>query len=76
MVQKNIIIFLKKFFVIGITNRKDYLDEVLLRLGRIEAHVEIIHPHEKSFLRIFEIHTALMSENKIIEQNINLNLHA
>ena len=58
--------------IIGMTNRKDLLDEALLRPGRIEAHIEIPLPDEKGRLRIFEIHTALMRKNKVMEEEISL----
>jgi len=43
--------------VIGMTNRKDLIDEALLRQGRFETHVEIPLPDENGRLNIFKIHT-------------------
>ena len=44
--------------VIGMTNRKDMLDDALLRPGRLEVHVEISLPDKDGRLQIFSIHTA------------------
>lgn len=43
--------------VIGMTNRKDLIDEALLRPGRLEVHIEIGLPNEAGRKQIFEIHT-------------------
>lgn len=55
---------LNNILVIGMTNRKDMIDEALLRPGRMEIHVEISLPDEKGRLDIFKIHT-----KKIIESS-------
>lgn len=48
------------------TNRKDMIDEALLRPGRLEVQVEISLPNEEGRVQIFNIHTARMKEyNKI-----------
>ena len=44
--------------VIGTTNRKDLLDDAVLRPGRLEVHVEVGLPDEKGRSRIFQVHTA------------------
>jgi len=38
---------LNNVLVIGMTNRKDLIDEAILRPGRFEVHVEIALPDEK-----------------------------
>lgn len=38
---------LNNILVIGMTNRKDLIDEAILRPGRFEVHVEISLPDEK-----------------------------
>ena len=43
--------------VIGVTNRKDLLDEALLRPGRLEVHVEIGLPDEKGREQILQIYS-------------------
>ena len=48
------------------TNRKDMIDEALLRPGRLEVHVEISLPDEGGRLQILKIHTAKMSEAGIV----------
>ncbi|KAM3571533.1 hypothetical protein VYU27_006439 [Nannochloropsis oceanica] len=42
---------------IGTTNRKDLLDDALLRPGRLEVHVEVGLPDEAGRAQIFHIHT-------------------
>jgi vesicle-fusing ATPase len=44
--------------VIGTTNRKDLLDDAVLRPGRLEVHVEVNLPDEPGRARIFQVHTA------------------
>lgn len=44
--------------MIGTTNRKDLLDDAVLRPGRLEVHVEVGLPDEKGRARIFQVHTA------------------
>lgn len=48
---------LNNILVIGMTNRKDMIDEALLRPGRLEIHVEIGLPDEPGRLQILNIHT-------------------
>ena len=58
--------------VIGMTNRKDLIDEAILRPGRLELHIEISLPDEKGRLQIFNIHTKKMRENKILDDDVDL----
>ena len=55
---------LNNILVIGMTNRKDMIDEAILRPGRLELHVEIGLPIESGRLQILEIKTAAMREAK------------
>lgn len=48
---------LNNILVIGMTNRKDLLDEALLRPGRLEVHIEIGLPDEEGRADILKIHT-------------------
>jgi vesicle-fusing ATPase len=38
---------LNNILVIGMTNRKDLIDEAVLRPGRLEVHIEVGLPDEK-----------------------------
>lgn len=39
------------------TNRKDMLDEALIRPGRLEVQIEVGLPDQKGRLQILKIHT-------------------
>lgn len=45
----------------GMTNRRDMLDEAMLRPGRLEVQIEIGLPDEKGRLQILKIHTSRVS---------------
>lgn len=62
---------LNDIIVIGMTNRKDLIDEAILRPGRLELHVEIGLPDEKGRLAILQIHTKKMKENKVIDDDVD-----
>ncbi|PKA65358.1 Vesicle-fusing ATPase [Apostasia shenzhenica] len=63
---------LNNVLLIGMTNRKDLLDEALLRPGRLEVHVEINLPDENGRLQILQIHTNKMKENSFLSADVNL----
>ncbi|MCL7037787.1 hypothetical protein MKW94_026521 [Papaver nudicaule] len=63
---------LNNVLLIGMTNRKDMLDEALLRPGRLEVQVEISLPDEIGRLQILQIHTNKMKENSYLSPDINL----
>lgn len=53
---------LNNILLIGMTNRKDMIDDALLRPGRLELHVEIGLPDKKGRIQILNIHTKNMRE--------------
>jgi len=55
---------LNNILLIGMTNRKDMIDDALLRPGRLEVHVEIGLPDIKGRIQILNIHTKSMRESK------------
>jgi vesicle-fusing ATPase len=57
---------LNNILLIGMTNRKDMIDDALLRPGRLEVHVEIGLPDTKGRLQILNIHTKNMKVAKRI----------
>ncbi|KAG2193738.1 hypothetical protein INT46_011349 [Mucor plumbeus] len=63
---------LNNILIIGMTNRKDMIDEALLRPGRLEVHMEIGLPDEKGRLQILKIHTSKMRTNDVLENDVNL----
>ncbi|KXZ46923.1 hypothetical protein GPECTOR_39g417 [Gonium pectorale] len=63
---------LNNILLIGMTNRRDMLDEALLRPGRLEVQIEIGLADEKGRLQILKIHTSKMSENAFLAQNVDL----
>ncbi|KAL5989874.1 hypothetical protein ACLOJK_010769 [Asimina triloba] len=63
---------LNNVLLIGMTNRKDLLDEALLRPGRLEVQVEISLPDENGRLQILQIHTNKMMENSFLSPDVDL----
>jgi vesicle-fusing ATPase len=60
---------LNNILIIGMTNRKDMIDDAILRPGRLELHIEITLPNEEGRVQILNIHTASMKTNKRIAQS-------
>lgn len=54
------------------TNRKDMIDEALLRPGRLEVQMEIGLPDEKGRLQILNIHTHIMKENGKLAPDVDI----
>jgi vesicle-fusing ATPase len=63
---------LNNILIIGMTNRKDMLDEALLRPGRLEVHVEIGLPNEHGRVQILTIHTKGMKENGFLDAAVSV----
>ncbi|XP_046636023.1 vesicle-fusing ATPase 1-like [Daphnia pulicaria] len=63
---------LNNILVIGMTNRRDMIDEALLRPGRLEVQMEIGLPSETGRAQILKIHTARMRDNKKIASDVDL----
>jgi vesicle-fusing ATPase len=63
---------LNNVLLIGMTNRKDLIDEAILRPGRFEVHIQISLPDEKGRNEILRIHTNNMKDNNILDQQVNL----
>jgi len=53
---------LNNILVIGMTNRRDMIDDALLRPGRLEVQMEISLPNEKGRKDILHIHTNSMKK--------------
>ncbi|KAF8622185.1 hypothetical protein AX15_007297 [Amanita polypyramis BW_CC] len=63
---------LNNILIIGMTNRKDMIDEALLRPGRLEVHMEISLPDEKGRYQILSIHTSEMRKNGVLDSDVDL----
>ncbi|PFH56715.1 hypothetical protein XA68_16109 [Ophiocordyceps unilateralis] len=63
---------LNNILLIGMTNRKDMIDDALMRPGRLEVHLEISLPDEPGRLEIFKIHTAKMRTNGLLDADVDL----
>eukprot|EP01013_Petalomonas_cantuscygni_P016281 TRINITY_DN33262_c0_g1_i1.p1 TRINITY_DN33262_c0_g1~~TRINITY_DN33262_c0_g1_i1.p1 ORF type:complete len:783 (-),score=227.39 TRINITY_DN33262_c0_g1_i1:219-2567(-) len=63
---------LNNVLIIGMTNRRDLIDEALLRPGRLELQIEVGLPDEKGRLQIFDIHTAGLRKLKRLAEDVSL----
>lgn len=61
---------LNNILIIGMTNRKELIDEALLRPGRLEVQMEINLPDEAGRVQIFRIHTAKMRKNNFMSPEV------
>jgi vesicle-fusing ATPase len=63
---------INNILVIGMTNRKDLIDEALLRPGRFEVHMEIGLPDETGRVQILVIHTTKMKTSNLLDNSVSL----
>jgi SpoVK/Ycf46/Vps4 family AAA+-type ATPase len=54
------------------TNRRDMIDEALLRPGRLEVQIEIGLPDENGRLQILNIHTSRLREHNKLSGDVDL----
>lgn len=67
---------LNNILIIGMTNRKDMIDEAILRPGRLEIHIEITLPSEEGRMQILNIKTSEMRKSNRITEEVVRNLPA
>lgn len=63
---------LNNILIIGMTNRKEMLDEALLRPGRFEVQIEIGLPDERGRQQIFTIHTQQMEKSGKMSADVSI----
>ncbi len=63
---------LNNILIIGMTNRKDLIDEAILRPGRLELHIEIGLPDENGRQEIINVHTKKMKLNNLLENDVDV----
>lgn len=63
---------LNNIVIIGMTNRKDLLDEAVIRPGRLEVHIEVKLPNVAGREQILKIHTKSLRENKLLDSTCKL----
>ncbi|KAK4133119.1 AAA-domain-containing protein [Trichocladium antarcticum] len=63
---------LNNILLIGMTNRKDMIDDALLRPGRLEVQIEISLPDEFGRSQILKIHTSKMKENDVMGADVDI----
>ena len=63
---------LNNILVIGMTNRKDMIDDALMRPGRLEVQIEIGLPKEAGRIQILDIHTCKMKANGKMGKDVDI----
>lgn len=63
---------LNNVLLIGMTNRKDILDEAIMRPGRLEVVIEIGLPNEQGRIDILNIHTKKIRENNCLTDDVDM----
>ncbi|XP_038048749.1 vesicle-fusing ATPase-like isoform X1 [Patiria miniata] len=63
---------LNNILIIGMTNRRDLIDEALLRPGRLEVQMEIGLPNEEGRMQILDIYVSKMRENKKLADDVKI----
>lgn len=63
---------LNNILLIGMTNRKDMIDDALLRPGRLELHLEISLPDEFGRSQILNIHTNKLRESNHLGSDVDI----
>lgn len=63
---------LNNILIIGMTNRRDLMDDALLRPGRLEVQMEIGLPKEDGRLQIFEIYVSKMRANGKLSPEVDI----
>lgn len=63
---------LNNVIIIGMTNRRELLDEALMRPGRLELQIEIGLPDETGRLQILELHTRSLQKNGYLATDVVL----
>ena len=54
------------------TNRKDMMDEAILRPGRLEIHLEIGLPDLHGRIQIFNIHTRKAKSHDLLDSSVDI----
>jgi len=63
---------LNNILVIGMTNRRDMMDDALMRPGRLEVQIEIGLPKEAGRVQILNIHVRKMKANGKLGKDVDL----
>ncbi len=63
---------LNNILIIGMTNRKELIDDALLRPGRIGIHIEVGLPDREGRVQILQIHTSALAEHGVLATDVNL----
>ncbi|CAM6084262.1 unnamed protein product [Calypogeia fissa] len=63
---------LNNILLIGMTNKKELLDEALLRPGRMELQIEIGLPDEEGRAQILQIHSSIMKQSSCLSDDVDL----